>query len=97
MANALSAQAAAWAAKHQDGTVLRHSTKDGQIQPLIAAKWIANSPRVMVDQYVPALTSMRAAHSATAPRADKDWSDEAQQAKPERGVRMRRQGSASPN
>ena len=35
-------------------------TKDGEIQPLIAAKWLANSPLVMVDQYVPALRSMRA-------------------------------------
>jgi len=35
-------------------------TKDGEIQPLVAAKWPANSPLVMVDQYVPALKTMRA-------------------------------------
>jgi len=34
-------------------------TKDGQVQPLIAAKYLANSPLLMVDQYVPALRSMR--------------------------------------
>ena len=35
-------------------------TKDGVVQPLIAAKWIANSPLVMVDQYVPNLKRYRA-------------------------------------
>jgi enterochelin esterase-like enzyme len=34
--------------------------KDGQLQPLIAAKWTANSPLVMVDQYVPNLRQYRA-------------------------------------
>jgi S-formylglutathione hydrolase FrmB len=34
--------------------------KDGQLQPLIAAKWTANSPLVMVDQYVPSLKKYRA-------------------------------------
>src|SRR4029453_2081808 len=35
-------------------------TKDGVVQPLIAAKWVANSPLVMVDQYVPNLKQYRA-------------------------------------
>ena len=35
-------------------------TKDGVLQPLIAAKWVANSPLVMVDQYVPSLKRYRA-------------------------------------
>ena len=35
-------------------------TKDGEVQPLIAAKWVANSPLVMVDQYVPNLKRYRA-------------------------------------
>ena len=35
-------------------------TKDGVVQPLIAAKWVANSPLVMVDQYVPSLKQYRA-------------------------------------
>ena len=60
MANALSAQAAAWAPNTKTPPYFDLPTKDGEIQPLIAAKWIANSPLVMVDQYVPALKSMRA-------------------------------------
>jgi hypothetical protein len=32
----------------------------GAIGFLMAARWIANSPLVMLDQYVPALKSMRA-------------------------------------
>jgi S-formylglutathione hydrolase len=34
--------------------------KDGQLQPSIAAKWIANSPLAMVDQYIPNLKKYRA-------------------------------------
>jgi len=60
MANALSAQAAAWAPNAKTPPFFDLPTKDGEIQPLIAAKWIANSPLVMVDQYVPGLKSMRA-------------------------------------
>jgi hypothetical protein len=60
LANALSAQAAAWAPNTKTPPFFDLPTKDGEIQPLIAAKWIANSPLVMVDQYVPALKSMRA-------------------------------------
>jgi len=60
MANALSAQAAAWAPNTKTPPFFDLPTKDGEIQPLIAAKWIANSPLVMVDQYVPSLKSMRA-------------------------------------
>ena len=60
MANALSAQAAAWAPNTTTPPYFDLPTKDGELQPLIAAKWIANSPLVMVDQYVPALKSMRA-------------------------------------
>jgi S-formylglutathione hydrolase FrmB len=60
MANALSAQAAAWAPNTTTPPYFDLPSKDGEIQPLIAAKWIANSPLIMVDQYVPALKSMRA-------------------------------------
>lgn len=60
MANALSAQAAAWAPNTTTPPYFDLPAKDGELQPLIAAKWIANSPLVMVDQYVPALKSMRA-------------------------------------
>ena len=55
-ANALSAQAAAWAPNPMNPPQFFDlPTKDGEIQPLIAAKWVANSPLVMVDQYVPSL------------------------------------------
>ena len=61
MANALSAQAAAWAPNAKNPPQFFDlPTKDGEIQPLVAAKWVANSPLVFVDQYVPALRSMRA-------------------------------------
>jgi S-formylglutathione hydrolase FrmB len=61
MANALSAQAAAWAPNPQKPPQFFDlPTRDGEILPLIAAKWLANSPLVMLDQHVPALKSMRA-------------------------------------
>jgi enterochelin esterase-like enzyme len=61
LANALSAQAAAWAPNPKNPPQFFDlPTKDGEIQPLIAAKWPANSPLVMVDQHVPALRTMRA-------------------------------------
>jgi S-formylglutathione hydrolase FrmB len=34
--------------------------KNGELDPLVAAKWLANAPLVMVDQYVPSLMSHRA-------------------------------------
>ena len=59
-ANAPQAQAAAWAPNpHNPPDFFDMPTKDGQLQPLIAAKYLANSPLLMVDQYVPALRSMR--------------------------------------
>jgi S-formylglutathione hydrolase FrmB len=61
MANALSAQAAAWAPNPQNPPQFFDlPTRDGELQPLIAAKWLANSPLVMIDQHAPALKSMRA-------------------------------------
>ena len=61
LANALSAQAAAWAPNPMNPPqYFDLPTKDGVVQPLIAAKWIANSPLVMVDQYVPNLKQYRA-------------------------------------
>jgi enterochelin esterase-like enzyme len=35
-------------------------TKDGKVQPAIAAKWVANSPLAMFDQYVPNLKKYHA-------------------------------------
>jgi enterochelin esterase-like enzyme len=61
MANALSAQAAAWAPNPKNPPdFFDLPTRDGEIQPLVAAKWVANSPLVFVDQYVPSLRRMRA-------------------------------------
>ena len=61
LANALSAQAAAWAPNPMNPPeYFDLPTKDGVVQPLIAAKWIANSPLVMVDQYVPNLKQYKA-------------------------------------
>lgn len=61
LANAPQAQAAAWAPNTRNAPDFFDTpTKDGQLQPLVAAKWVANSPLVMVDQYVPSLKSMRA-------------------------------------
>jgi S-formylglutathione hydrolase FrmB len=61
LANALSAQAAAWAPNPMNPPkYFDLPTKDGEVQPLIAAKWVANSPLVMVDQYVPSLKRYRA-------------------------------------
>ena len=60
-AKALFAQAAAWAPNPMNPPqYFDLPEKDGQIQPLVAAKWVANSPLVMVDQYVPSLRKYRA-------------------------------------
>ena len=34
--------------------------KDGELQPAVAAKWVANSPLAMVDQYIPNLKKYHA-------------------------------------
>lgn len=61
LAKALQAQAAAWAPNPQNPPLYYDlPTKDGEIQPLIAAKWTANSPLLMVDQHVPNLKQYRA-------------------------------------
>ncbi len=61
LAHALSAQAAAWAPDTLNPpTYFDLPTKDGELQPLIAAKWTTNSPLLMVDQYVPGLQLYRA-------------------------------------
>ena len=61
LAHALSAQAAAWAPDTQNPPAFFDlPSKDGELQPLIAAKWTTNSPLLMVDQYVPNLRMYRA-------------------------------------
>jgi hypothetical protein len=60
-ANALSAQAAAWAPNPDNPpNYFDLPTKNGEIDPLIAGKWLANSPLLLVDQYVPSLKRYRA-------------------------------------
>jgi enterochelin esterase-like enzyme len=55
-ANAASAQAAAWSPNPMNPPeYFDPAVVDGQVRPDIAARWIANSPLVMVFQYVPAL------------------------------------------
>lgn len=59
--NVLSAQAAAWSPNPANPPqYFDLPTKDGQVQPLVAAKWAANSPLAMVSQYVPNLKQYRA-------------------------------------
>ena len=60
-ANVPFAQAAAWAPNPKNPPqYFDMPTKDGQLQPLVVAKYAANSPLVMVDQYVPNLKKYRA-------------------------------------
>ena len=60
-ANALFAQAAAWAPNPANPPAYFDLPfKDGALDPLVAAKWLANAPLVMVDQYVPSLQRYRA-------------------------------------
>jgi S-formylglutathione hydrolase len=48
-----SGEAAAWSPNPQNPPLFfDRPVVDGQLQPEIAAKWIANSPLAMVDQYV---------------------------------------------
>ena|SRR5689334_2108238 len=55
------AQAAAWSPNPQNPPqYFDLATKDGQVVPAIAAKWIANSPAAMVDQYASNLKKYKA-------------------------------------
>lgn len=59
--NTQAAQAAAWASNPKNPpTFYDLPTKDGQPVPAIAAKWVANSPMVMIDQY---LTNLKKYHA----------------------------------
>jgi len=60
-ANVQSAEAAAWSPNPGNPpSYFDLPAKDGQPQPLIVAKWIANSPLVMLDQYVGNLKKLHA-------------------------------------
>src|SRR6185295_18780960 len=59
--NTQAASAAAWSSNPLNPpTFYDMPTKDGQPVPAIAAKWVANSPLVMVDQY---LTNLKKYHA----------------------------------
>jgi len=56
-----SGEAAAWSPNPQNPPLFfDRPIVDGKLQPAIAAKWVANSPLAMVDQYVPNLKKYNA-------------------------------------
>jgi S-formylglutathione hydrolase FrmB len=56
-----SGEAAAWSPNPQNPPLFfDRPVVDGKLQPEIAAKWVANSPLAMVDQYVPNLKEYNA-------------------------------------
>ena len=55
------ASAAAWSPNPDNPPLfIDLPTKDGELQPMVAAKWTANAPLAMVDQYVPNLKRLTA-------------------------------------
>jgi enterochelin esterase-like enzyme len=55
------ASAAAWSANPaKPPFFVDLPTRDGRIQPLVVAKWAANAPLAMVDQYLPNLKQLKA-------------------------------------
>jgi len=55
------ARAAAWSANPKNGPLfIDLPVKDGKAQPLVQAKWMANSLLVMLEQYAPNLKKMKA-------------------------------------
>ena len=67
---ALFASAAAWSPNPKNPPMfLDLPSKEGQIQTAIAAKWVANSPLAMIDQYIP---NLRKLHAIAVDAGDKD-------------------------
>jgi S-formylglutathione hydrolase FrmB len=55
------AQAAAWSPNPANPPLyLDLPVKDGKVQPSVVARWVANAPLAMLDQYVPNLKKLRA-------------------------------------
>jgi hypothetical protein len=55
------ASAAAWSPNPANPPLfLDLPMKDGKVRPEIVAKWAANSPLAMIDQYIPSLKTYRA-------------------------------------
>jgi S-formylglutathione hydrolase len=64
------ASAAAWSPNPKGPPLfLDLPWKDGQFQPLVAAKWAANSPLAMIDQYIP---NVKQLHAIAFDAGDKD-------------------------
>lgn len=60
-ANTAFAEAAAWSANpNNPPTFYDEPVKDGKVQPLVVAKWLANSPLAMIDQYATNLKKYKA-------------------------------------
>ena len=58
---AMVASAAAWSANpNKPPLYFDLPVKDGQLQPMIVAKWAANAPLAMIDQYLPNLRKLHA-------------------------------------
>jgi len=61
LGNTQAAEAAAWSSNpNNPPTFYDLPVVDGQAQPAIAAKWVANSPLAMVDQYLTSLKKYKA-------------------------------------
>ncbi len=61
MTKAMFASAAAWSPDPKNPPFyVDLPWKDGKIQPLVAAKWNANAPLAMIDQYIPNLKRLHA-------------------------------------
>jgi S-formylglutathione hydrolase len=68
---AVLASAAAWSANPKNPPLyIDLNTKNGEIQPMVLARWAANSPNAMIDQYVPNLKQLKALAIDT---GDKDF------------------------
>ena len=70
LTKALVASAAAWSSNPKNPPLFFDlPVKNGEIQPAIAAKWTANAPLAMIDQYLP---NLRKLHAIAVDAGDKD-------------------------
>jgi S-formylglutathione hydrolase len=64
------AEAAAWSPNPKNPPLFFDlPVKDGKVQPAVAARWVANAPLAMLDQYVP---NLRKLHAIAIDVGDKD-------------------------
>lgn len=70
LTKAMLASAAAWSPNPQSPPLyVDLPTREGQLQPLVLAKWAANAPLAMVDQYIP---NLKALHAVALDAGNKD-------------------------